>query len=62
MAPAASTKMNAPTVTAIHCPSCGRHITEAEEIKAQRLRCKGCRAALRLDLKAGVLTVVVGGA
>jgi transposase-like protein len=49
--------MTPPTITSIHCPSCGRHLTEAEEIKGQRLRCKGCGAHLQVDLQGGVLTV-----
>ncbi len=49
--------MTPPTATSIHCPSCGRHLTQAEEIKAQRLRCKGCGCQLQLDLQGGVLTV-----
>ena len=47
-------------VTPIHCPSCGRKLTEAEEIRGQRLRCKGCKALLMIDLKGGVLTGVTG--
>ena len=53
--------MTITTATAIHCPACGRKLTEAVEIRGQRLRCKGCKAHLRLDLGGGVLTVVAMG-
>ncbi len=43
--------------TAVFCPACGRRITEAEEIKGQRLRCKSCSAQLIIDLMGGVLSV-----
>ncbi len=46
--------------TSICCPRCGRHVTEAVEITGQRLRCKGCKAQLSIDLKGGLLTVVAG--
>ena len=45
------------TPTAIHCPACGRHVTEAEQIKEQRLRCKGCSARLTINLGATTLSV-----
>ena len=44
-------------VTAVHCPACGRRLTEAEEIKGQRLRCKSCSAQLTIDLTESRLTV-----
>ena len=45
--------------TAIHCPSCGRRLTEAEEIRGQRLRCKSCSARLIIDLTESRLVVEV---
>ena len=50
--------MTVTAATSIYCPRCGRHVTEAVEIKGQRLTCKGCSLQLNIDLKAGVLTVV----
>lgn len=49
--------MNKPTSTAIHCPSCDRYLMEAEEVKAGKLRCKGCRVYLTVNLSGGELTV-----
>ena len=46
-----------PTPTAIHCPACGRKLTEAEEIKEQRLRCKSCGARLTINLGTTTLSV-----
>ncbi len=45
------------TPTAIHCPSCDRYLMEAEEVKAGKLRCKGCRHYLIVDLNGGELTI-----
>lgn len=47
------------TPTAIHCPACGRKLTEAEEIKEQRLRCKSCGARLTINLGTTTLSVAV---
>ena len=49
--------MTTPTPTAIHCPACGRKLTEAEEIKEQRLRCKSCGAWVTINLGATTLSV-----
>ena len=43
--------------TAIHCPSCGRHLTEAEEMHQARLRCKSCGMYLIVNLRNGYLAV-----
>ena len=45
--------------TAVHCPACGRRLTEAEEIRGQRLRCKSCSAQLTIDLNESRLIVEV---
>lgn len=47
------------TTTVIHCPSCGRYLTEAEELRNQRLRCANCKLRPLINLTKGVLTVQV---
>ena len=45
--------------TAVYCPSCGRYLTEAEEVRGQKLRCSGCKLHPVINLVNGTLTVQV---
>lgn len=47
------------TATAVHCPACGRYLTEAEEVRGQKLRCSGCKLYPVINLVNGTLTVQV---
>lgn len=49
----------AATITAIHCPSCGRWLMEAEAMKGARLRCKGCGQRSIADLIGGQLIIAL---
>ncbi len=47
------------TATAVHCPACGRYLTEAQEVRGQKLRCSGCKLHPVINLVNGTLTVQV---
>ena len=45
--------------TPVHCPACGRYLTEAQEVRGQKLRCSGCKLHPVINLANGILTVQV---
>ena len=47
------------TATAVYCPACGRYLTEAQEVRGQKLRCTGCKLRPVINLVDGTLTVQV---